>query len=118
MIPWRHSALPVRLRASTGITGRIMPFPPGHFWKKGEFVRYYDVTEIEGYLTDDSDAVFRNIREKLIEGVRKRLVADARVGFLLSGGLDSSLVCAIAARESDEPIKDALGRNGHRSYRP
>ena len=54
---------------------------------------------------DDADTVFRNIREKLIEGVRKRLVADARVGFLLSGGLDSSLVCAIAARESDEPIK-------------
>jgi asparagine synthase (glutamine-hydrolysing) len=32
-------------------------------------------------------------------------VADAKVGFLLSGGLDSSLVCAIAARESDEPIR-------------
>ena len=56
-------------------------------------------------ILHDADTVSRNIREKLIEGVRKRLVADARVGFLLSGGLDSSLVCAIAARESDEPIK-------------
>ena len=36
-------------------------------------------------------------------GVEKRLVADAKVGFLLSGGLDSSLVCAIAARESEKP---------------
>ena len=39
------------------------------------------------------------IHEKLIAGVEKRLVADAKVGFLLSGGLDSSLVCAIAARK-------------------
>ena len=88
-----------------GITGRIMPFPPGHYWEKGDFVSYCDVTVVDGYLSDDADTVFRNIREKLIEGVRKRLVADARVGFLLSGGLDSSLVCAIAARESDGPIK-------------
>lgn len=38
-------------------------------------------------------------------GVEKRLIADAKVGFLLSGGLDSSLVCAIAAKKSKEPIK-------------
>ena len=88
-----------------GITGRILPFPPGHYWKNGEFVSYHDVTAIDGYLSEDADIIFRNIREKLTEGVRKRLVADAQVGFLLSGGLDSSLVCAIAARESDEPIK-------------
>ena len=37
--------------------------------------------------------------------MEKRLVADAKVGFLLSGGLDSSLVCAIAARKSKEPIR-------------
>ena len=88
-----------------GITGRIMPFPPGHYWKNGGFIRYRDVTEVDGYISDDVDEIFRNIREKLIKGVSKRLVADARVGFLLSGGLDSSLVCAIAAKESSEPIK-------------
>ena len=37
--------------------------------------------------------------------MEKRLIADAKVGFLLSGGLDSSLVCAIAAKKSREPIK-------------
>ena len=38
-------------------------------------------------------------------GVDKRLIADAKVGFLLSGGLDSSLVCAIAAKQSKQPIR-------------
>ena len=56
-------------------------------------------------IHDDLDTVCENIREKLVAGVEKRLVADAKVGFLLSGGLDSSLVCAIAAKKSSEPIK-------------
>ena len=51
------------------------------------------------------ETICRNIHEKLVTGVEKRLIADAKVGFLLSGGLDSSLVCAIAAQKSKEPIR-------------
>lgn len=54
---------------------------------------------------DDLEQVCVNIREKLVIGIEKRLVADAKVGFLLSGGLDSSLVCAVAARKSKTPIR-------------
>ena len=78
---------------------RIMPFPPGHYFKNGEFVRYCDVTETEKVSDDGVEEACAAIREKLIEGVKKRLDSDAAIGFLLSGGLDSSLVCAIAARE-------------------
>ena len=84
---------------------KIMPFPPGHYYKDGKFVCYHDITEVEAVCHDDLETVCRSIHDKLIRGVKKRLVADAKVGFLLSGGLDSSLVCSIAQQCSDKPIK-------------
>ena len=89
----------------TGLCGRIMPFPPGHYYKGGKFVRYCDIAKTEAVCRDGLETACANIREKLIAGVKKRLVSDAKVGFLLSGGLDSSLVCAIASRESAKPIR-------------
>ncbi len=89
----------------TGLTDEIMPFPPGHYYKDGKFISYCDISHVSGVCHDDLETACSNIREKLISGVKKRLVADAKVGFLLSGGLDSSLVCAIASRLSDAPIR-------------
>jgi asparagine synthase (glutamine-hydrolysing) len=88
-----------------GLADKIMPFPPGHFYKDGEFVCYNAIAKADSVCRDSLEVACTNIREKLICGVEKRLVADAKVGFLLSGGLDSSLVCAIAAKKSDKPIK-------------
>ena len=88
-----------------GICDKIMPFPPGHYYKNGEFIKYRDMTEVKEVHSDSLDVICKNIREKLIAGVEKRLIADAKVGFLLSGGLDSSLVCAIAQKKSDKPIR-------------
>jgi len=81
-----------------GLCPKILPFPPGHYWADGKFVRYADPTAVEHYVTGDLDEICAQIRVKLILAVDKRLDTDAPLGFLLSGGLDSSLVCAIAAR--------------------
>ena len=88
-----------------GLTDKIMPFPPGHYYKDGKFIRYCDIAKVDTVCHDDLETACTHIREKLIAGVEKRLIADANVGFLLSGGLDSSLVCAIAAKKSKTPIK-------------
>ncbi|MCR5041823.1 MAG: asparagine synthase B [Clostridia bacterium] len=88
-----------------GLCEKIMPFPPGHYWRRGEFIRYHDPAAVEETCFDDIETACGKIREKLVAGVGKRLVSDSKVGFLLSGGLDSSLVCAIAASQTKEPIK-------------
>ena len=88
-----------------GLTDRIYPFPPGHYYADGQFVCYRDMTAVSQIITDDVETVCRHIREKLIAGIEKRLDADAPLGFLLSGGLDSSLVCAVSAKLLQKPIR-------------
>ena len=88
-----------------GLSDHIMPFPPGCYWKDGEFVRYCDIAAPHGSVIGGLGEVCAGIRARLIRAVEKRLVSDAKVGFLLSGGLDSSLVCSIAQRSSEQPIR-------------
>ncbi len=87
------------------LTDRIFPFPPGHFFQNGKFTCYRDMSAVSSYVHDDTDKVTERIHDLLVSGVEKRLDSDTPVGFLLSGGLDSSLVCGIAAKLLDKPLQ-------------
>lgn len=83
-------------------------FPPGHYWTpEGGLARFHHV--VPPNLTHDWDPPARageptpermatEVREQLIAAVEREMMADVPVGVFLSGGLDSSLVAAIAAR--------------------
>lgn len=95
-----------------GLVGEVKPFPPGHYYADGKFTCYRDMTEVKEVVKDDIETVCKNIHDKLVAGIKKRLDADAPLGFLLSGGLDSSLVCAVSAKLLKKPIRTfAIGMN-------
>ncbi len=80
----------------------VHEFPAGHYYTPEEgFVQYYHVPEIEDHILTDIEKTCKLIRETFITSVKKRLLADPEVpvGSFCSGGLDSSLVAAIAADE-------------------
>lgn len=89
---------------------KIISFPPGHVYDSRDesMTRYYQPTWWNGDV-EGPDGVIPStppdltlIRETLEAAVRKRLMSEVPYGVLLSGGLDSSLIAAIAARETEK----------------
>ena len=80
----------------------VHEFPAGHYYTPKEgFVQYYSVPEVQEHLITDFEEASHLIRKTFTRSVQKRLLADkeVHVGSFCSGGLDSSLVAALAAEE-------------------
>ncbi|MGA6924890.1 MAG: asparagine synthase B [Desulfosarcina sp.] len=81
---------------------QVHEFPAGHYYTPAEgFVAYYTIPPVAEAPLDDIEEAAALIRETFVDAVKKRLLADPQipVGSFCSGGLDSSLVAAIAAEE-------------------
>lgn len=82
------------------VCDKIITFPPGHVFdsKTGQTTRYFRPSWWDPHDVPTQPLDYRLIRSTLEKSVRKRLMAEVPYGVLLSGGLDSSLVAAIAQR--------------------
>ena len=87
---------------------RYEPFLPGHYYWSREpgMKRYYRRDWFDFDAVKDNTASVSAIREALTDAVRRQLMSDVPYGVLLSGGLDSSVVSAIAQKFSSHRIED------------
>ncbi len=95
------------LKALEGVCSSIKPFLPGHYWysREGQMTRWYkrDWTEYEAVKNNTTDITA--LRSALEDAVKRQLMSDVPYGVLLSGGLDSSIISAIAKKYAARRIE-------------
>jgi asparagine synthase (glutamine-hydrolysing) len=96
------------MKALAGICPDVTLFPPGHFFSTDEcaLTQYYRKSWREYAVTRNIVVSAQELREAFERAVHRQLMSDVPYGVLLSGGLDSSLVAACAARFARCRIED------------
>lgn len=90
------------LKALEGFCETYEPFLPGHYYlgSEGRMVRWYKRDWMSYDAVKDNGASVAQVREGLMDAVKRQLMCDVPYGVLLSGGLDSSVISAIAEKYS------------------
>jgi asparagine synthase (glutamine-hydrolysing) len=95
--------------APLSIFREIRKLPPGHTltWHDGrvELARFARPGPLPARHEEDEAELVEECRARLRDSVRAHLIADVPVGVLLSGGVDSGALAALAAQESSEPVR-------------
>jgi len=96
------------MKALVGVCADVSAFPPGHVYDSatGEVTRYYRKHWRSYEVTHGQQLEPSALRGAFEQAVHRQLMTDVPYGVLLSGGLDSSLVAACAARFARERIED------------
>lgn len=94
------------------ITDNIMEFPPGYvFTTKAGPRPFRNIVPLKPD-TYDAGEIATELLNRVVEAVHSRLIADVPVGVFLSGGLDSSIISAVASRLSPNIKSFSVGMEG------
>ncbi len=96
------------LKALEGQCERYEPFLPGHYyWSRTPGMRkWYQRDWMQYDAVKDNEASSEEIRQALRQAVKRQMMSDVPYGVLLSGGLDSSVISAIAEKFAEKRIED------------
>ncbi|WP_088329132.1 asparagine synthase B [Lacimicrobium sp. SS2-24] len=96
------------LKALSPVCKTIKEFPPGHYlWSKtGELKKYYQRDWMQYDAVKDNTTNLEDLKVAFEKAVKSHLMSDVPYAVLLSGGLDSSLVSAIAAKYAAKRVED------------
>ncbi|MBK9984180.1 MAG: asparagine synthase B [Saprospiraceae bacterium] len=96
------------LKALVHYCKTITEFPPGHYWSSTDAspVKYYDRDWMSYEAVKNNTSDIDTLRDALEMSVRSHLMTDVPYGVLLSGGLDSSIIAAVAKHFVKKRIED------------
>ena len=95
------------LKALEGFCERYEPFLPGHYYwsREGKMTRWYERDWFDYAAVKDAPTSVPALKESLEEAVKRQLMSDVPYGVLLSGGLDSSIISAVAKKFASRRIE-------------
>jgi asparagine synthase (glutamine-hydrolysing) len=97
-------AVASEMKALVDICIYINTFQPGYMYYKNKFIQWYKPKWINKDYIPVENVCLQYLKKQFEKAVKKRMMTEVPYGLFLSGGLDSSLVASIVARNSKEQI--------------